>query len=942
MISDIGNLDRDEQNLYKAAVFKCVKLVKDNEDIKTAVEKIAASFAVLVEDVDYLKKILYQEVTQESSTHPVIMAENVRQRDWWNNLKKSKPKSKTMGYVDRYFDYLSNKPGWSEISIKDLDVSTDEVMNVLANPKIKQADERRGLVYGDVQSGKTAHYIALINKAYAAGYQIIIVLTGMHNSLRSQTQSRVDEEVLGYETSSKGQYELQAVQNIIGVGNVISNAYVSPLPSITNRDENGDFNTKRAGSSFMPPFIIITKKVSVVLGKIIENLSKNTIAEVVDGKKIIPARYPALIIDDEADQASVNTNDMEKKDDPSTINGKIRKLLNLFECKSYVGYTATPFANIFIPHRTDDDIYGKDLFPKDFIAKTPRPELYVGAREFFGLSEEDIEPMPLMRSIIEGKSFLSQGTKKDDYVWDLPSELKNAIKYFFISIAIRNLRGQRNKPNTMLVHVVRYVEQQEILKWKIKKYVHEEIFNFVLYGDDEIRKNFENIYFSDFVPTTKAIKVCFSRYSKGCDAIGFDSIWEEITRLVSANELKIWAINGKSDDSLIYKNYKDQPFNVIAIGGDKLSRGLTLEGLTISYFTRTASAMDTLLQMGRWFGYRPGYLDVCRIFTTQDLFKKFKIISYSVANLSAQFDDMNTLKSDPEHFGLKVATNPEILISARNKVRTGADYQADFSNHLTQTRLLDADPEIIEENYQTVNNFLSSLDSNRLDMGADKVFPKNVPLERKQGKTYWIGVSGTLVANFFDKYHTSKTATKASSRHIADYIREMQKYNGLIDWTVCLCGTDKKGSPTLIATGSKFGPIKVYGIVRNCGTIDAQNKEIAETMGTTRDLRALMSGGDEELDYTKKQRKDADMEKENLKKKTKDNQFIAREVRRRVRDFEHGFLLLYPIEWAAEDLKAYDNKAPYGFAVVFPDRQGKGNLKSYKLNEVAMEMDDYE
>ncbi|SHE66809.1 Z1 domain-containing protein [Schwartzia succinivorans] len=941
MINDIGNKDRYEQNLYRAAVLRCIKLVKDdNEDIKNAVEEVAVEFSRLVKDVNNLKNFLYQEVTQEGSTHPVIMTENVRQRDWWNNRKKSN--DIPMGYVIRYFDYLSAKPGWSEMSIKDLDVSTDEVMNALANPTLKKADERRGLVYGDVQSGKTAHYIGLINKAYSAGYKIIIVLTGMQNSLRSQTQARVDEEVLGYETSNEISFEEQLKQNVIGVGTVIPNADVGPLQSITNRDEKGDFNKKLSTGSFMPPFIIITKKVSSVLKYIISSLSKNTITKVINGKKIIPASYPALIIDDEADQASINTKDVEKTDNPSTINGLIRKLLNLFECKSYVGYTATPFANIFIPYRTDDDIYGKDLFPKDFIAKAPRPELYVGAREFFGLGEEEIKPMPLMRMISAGQSFLSQGTKKDDYVGELPSELKEAIKFFFISTAIRNLRGQRNKPNTMLIHIVRFVDQQKTIKKKIDKYVREEIFNFISYGDGEIRKAFENIYFSDFVPTTKEIRVCFSKYSQGCNEIDFDSIWKEITRLVSAKELKIWAINGKSDDSLIYKNYKDQPFNVIAIGGDKLSRGLTLEGLTISYFTRAASAMDTLLQMGRWFGYRPAYLDVCRIFTTQDLFNKFKIISYSVANLSAQFDDMNTLKSDPEHFGLKVATNPEILISARNKVRTGADYQADFSNHLTQTRLIDADPEIIEENYQTVNNFLSSLDSNRFSMGDSAGLSKYIPSDTKTGKTYWIGVPGALVADFFDKYHTSKTATKASSRHIADYIREMQKYNGLTDWTVCLCGTDKNNTPTLIATESKFGPIKVNGIVRNRSAMNEKNKEIEEATGTTRDLHALISGGDEELDYTADQHDLAKNEKENLKKKTRDNQFIAREVRRVVRTFDHGFLLLYPIEWAAEDLKAYDNKAPYGFAVVFPDRQGKGNLKSYKLNEVAMELDDYE
>lgn len=938
MISDLENVDKSEQHLYQAAVLRCIKLVKeDNIIVRDAVEQTTAAFSALISDTEMLKSILYQEVTQEGSSHTVIMTDEVRQREWWTILKKQKGFKK--GYWDRYYDYLSAKPGWSTTSIGDLDDSTDEVMNALADPTKHIKDERRGLVYGDVQSGKTAHYIGLINKAYSAGYKIIIVLTGMQNSLRSQTQSRVDEEVLGYETSSEVQYLLQAVQNIIGVGTVIPNSVVGPLQSITNRDEKGDFNNKISTGSFMPPYVIITKKVHGVLENIIDSISKNTIAQVVNGKKIIPAAYPALIIDDEADQASINTKDMDKSENPSTINGKIRRLLNLFECKSYVGYTATPFANIFIPHRANDDVYGKDLFPKDFIAKTPRPDLYIGAKEFFGLGDEEITPMPLMREIIKGISFLPQGTQKDDPVGALPDELKTAIKYFLISTAVRNLRGQRNKPNTMLVHIVRFVDQQKVLQKKIKTFVDEEIINFVEYGDKEIEKDFCHIYETDYLPTTSKLKAGFSKYTDGCDDKSFDKVWEEIKRIISKNELKIWAINGKSDDSLIYKNHKGEPFNVIAIGGDKLSRGLTLEGLTISYFTRTASAMDTLMQMGRWFGYRPGYLDMCRIFTTRELCDKFETISYSVANLSAQFEDMNTLKSDPEHFGLKVATDPNILISARNKVRTGEDYQADFSYKLTQTRLIDSNPDIIESNYQCVNSLLSSIDKNRVNPKNSN--PDSDPATAslsKKGKTFWTGVHGTIVAEFFEAYHTSKTATKASARHIADYIREMMKYNGLTDWTICLCGTDNNVKPTQIATESSMGPIEVCGIVRNK---DRKDEDIYSSDNTV-DLHVLTSGGDEELDYTDKQKETAIKLREQLSKKTNNKQAINREVRRQIRDFNHGFLLLYPIDSAAHDLKAKDNKAPYAFAVVFPDRGDKGNLKTYKLNEVAMEMDEDE
>lgn len=938
MISDLENIDKSEQHLYQAAVLRCIKLVKENNvNIKDAVEQITTAFSALVTDPDKLVSILYQEVTQEGSTHTVIMTEEVRQREWWSNLKTLHGFKK--GYWDRYYDYLSAKPGWSATSVGDLDDSTDEVMNALADPTKSMTDERRGLVYGDVQSGKTAHYIGLINKAYSAGYKIIIVLTGMQNSLRSQTQSRVDEEVLGYETSSEVQYQLQAVQNIIGVGTIISNSEVGPLQSITNRDEKGDFNSKLTTGSFMPPYVIITKKVSGVLENIIESISKNTIAQVIDGKKKIPASYPALIIDDEADQASINTKDMDKTENPSTINGKIRRLLNLFECKSYVGYTATPFANIFIPHRSDNDVYGKDLFPKDFIAKTPRPDLYVGAKEFFGLGEEEITPMPLMRPIDKGRIFLPPGTQKDDPVGALPDELKTAIKYFLISTSVRNLRGHRNKPNTMLVHIVRFVDQQKALKRKIDVFVHEEIANFIKYGDNAIKHEFKRIYETDYLPTTAKLKAGFSKFTDGCDEVKFEEVWEELTRLICADELKIWAINGKSDDSLIYKNYKGKPFNVIAIGGDKLSRGLTLEGLTISYFTRTASAMDTLMQMGRWFGYRPGYLDLCRIFTTQELSDKFERISYSVANLSAQFDDMNTLKSDPEHFGLKVATDPDILISARNKVRTGEDYQADFSYKLTQTRLLDSNSEIVESNYQCVNSLLSSIDNNRIDKNWDKYNPKRDPAKEslsKKGKYFWTGIHGTIVADFFDNYKTSKAATKASARHIADYIREMMKYNGLTDWTICLCGTDDKAITTTIATESKYGPISIHGIVRN----KDRNADDIYTSDNTVDLHVLTSSGDEELDYTSEQIEKAANLRETLSKKTNNKTAISREVRRQIRDFSHGFLLLYPIESAAPDLQSKDDKAPYAFAVVFPDRGDKGNLKTYKLNEVAMEMDD--
>lgn len=937
MISDIGNFELAEQYMYKSLVIKCSKSVHaEGIPVKEAVKKIVEEFGSMVSDPKNLRKVLLQEVTQEHCPHTVIKSADARNRHWWTdfNEKRMVP----LDYWRRYQDYLTGKPGWSSTSVADIDNSTDEIMNAIADPTTGQADERRGLVYGDVQSGKTAHYIGLINKAFCAGYKIIIVLSGMQNSLRSQTQSRIDEEVLGYETSNEMKELQVALQNSIGVGTITPTADIAnKLQSLTNRDENGDFNTGNSIGSYMPPYIIVTKKVKAPLLHIIASIQKSTITKTDSGKKYVPANIPALIIDDEADQASINTKKMtDSEEDPTTINGLIRKLLNLFQCKSYVGYTATPFANIFIPHRVQNDIYGKDLFPKDFIAKSPRPDLYIGAREFFGLGDsEDVPSMPLIRQIKEGADFLPRGTKKDDSVGELPKELKDAVKYFMISTAVRNLRGQRNKPNTMLVHIVRFVNQQNILKRKIVDF-KKELFSYIKFGDIDVYSQFKDIFNDDYISTTRIMKSQFSKFTNGCIDIDFDTVWEEIKRIVDKDELKVWAVNGKSTDSLMYKNYGGMPFNVIAIGGDKLSRGLTLEGLTVSYFTRSAGAMDTLMQMGRWFGYRPGYIDVCRLFTTEELSTKFEIISYSVSNLSAQFDDMNTVNSDPEHFGLKVATDPSILISARNKVRTGEDYQSDFSGSLTQTRLLDADSDSIENNYAAVNNLTSSLDQNRLDIPGKDTYV-NVTGRRSMpaGKTFWIHVSGTVIADFFDHYRTSRTAAKASSKHIADYIREMNNCGGTTDWTVCLAGVG--GQPTsMIATDSAW-PIGVHGVERN--KTKNREKDI-DVNDITRDLHVLTSAGDEELDLSDAEKTKADDYRAQLIQGGRRGQAVSTAVRKKVRSFKHGFLLLYPIEKAAPDLKTENNKAPYAFAVVFPDRNGKGNLKSYKLNEVAVELDD--
>ena len=935
MINTPKKLSPHEIDLYISGFKYCENLIKEQSlEISAAVDATASRYDFLISDIDLFKQFLFREVTAYTAPAIGVVDNNLDDKTWWDDLRKDE--SFMPEYWQRYYHYLRKKPSWSITAVDEIDRSTDEIMNALANPRKGTANDRMGMVFGYVQSGKTAHYIGLINKAYDAGYRVIIVLTGIHNSLRSQTQSRIDEEVLGYETSLENIVDLTRERNAIGVGIGAHNQVAEVVQSITTRDDKGDVNKITESVSMMPPFIIVTKKNATVLRTILRFFRKNHCAEIIDGKKIIPAKYPALIIDDEADQASINTNETYDEFDnvlddynPTTINGLIRELLKMFECRSYAGYTATPFANIFIPPHVDSEKYGTDLFPRDFIFRAPRADQYIGAREFFGISGDENPPvMPLFRPIEAGAAFLGKGTKATDAVSNIPDELKKAIKYFLISTALRNCRGQVNKPNTMLVHIVRFVSQQNTVKKLVKTYYEEELENYIKYGDSSIRDDLKAIWEEDYLPTTSKLRVQFAKYMGGCTDVSWDDIWTEIRRIVTKKEITIYSVNGKSKDALLYKNHEGKPFNVIVIGGDKLSRGLTLEGLTVSYFTRNSNTYDTLMQMGRWFGFRPGYLDACRLFTTPRLNGLFAHISMATEDLAAQFDFMNSVVQTPREFGLRVSSHPTLEITSKNKLRTGYEIKRDFSCKLSQTRVFDIDGEQYDRNFAAVENLLLSIKHCRITAEQyQSIHGRSVP-----GKHYfWKNVSAYDIANFFENYETSKTATRANSKYMADYVRTLNAdgIGGVKNWTVCLINIDN-GEPFDIA-GIKVG-----------GGIYREENHGVSSYDTTCSIHTMTSAGHEYFDYTQALLDDVSR----LREQYKDDDAVTKVnemIRKYTRPFEKGLLLLYPIADAGELTKRKgSHKTPFGFAAVFPDRQGKGNLQSYRMNDIALEKDNDE
>lgn len=927
MIKYPEGITESEIGLYYAAFERCRELIKKKNNQITSEEiieeVIASKWGKVVDDVEKLRDFLRAEVKIPIDPIHTMADKKVKDSKWFVEFRKKNPG--LMEYWTRYYNYLKAKPSWSLDAITDINDSTDALMNYLADPSLGKKEDVRGLAFGYVQSGKTAHYLAVINKAVDAGYKIIIVLAGIHNNLRSQTQIRLEEEVLGYDVSGLSSDE----DNVFGVGKL--HAVSHHLQALTSREENGDFNKIKAGTAMNPPLVVVTKKNVSVLNRLIKYLSEIPISVADEHRtKKVPAIYPALIIDDEADQASLNTKDCFNADgtlkedfNPTKINGCIRRLLRLFECNSYVGYTATPFANIFIPPKVNNGKYGDDLFPRDFLVNIPKSDMYIGALEFFGLCDDErkIKSMPLFRKIDKGKEYLGKGTKKDDTVGPLPEELKLAIKSFILSVAIRNLRGQANRPNTMLIHIVRFKGQQNIIKRKVNAYLQDEVVNYIANGDREIEEEIKEIWIKDYVFTTESMRKDFPKYMKGVKDFSWNEVWNEIRRLIKAKEYYVYSINGDSDDTLIYEKHKNEPFNVIVIGGDKLARGLTLEGLSVSYFTRSSSTYDTLMQMGRWFGYRPGYIDLCRLFTTKELNGYFADVSRATEDLVNQINYMcDVVKQTPFEFGLGVESNPDLLITSKNKLRTGKEMKRDFSAHLSQTRVIDINPNQYDENFCAVENLLKSIGAPK-----DKETLKKAGISTVGKHYYWTNVFGHDIAMFLREYKTSASASRANSAYMADYISNQNEHQGLTNWTVCLINVDVSEVNSFTIAGLQVGA----GVKRT----------LAESTdgGNTCDLHILTSDGHEYLDYT-----EDEMEKMLI---LKAQGMSNPDLRKNVRDRKNGLLVLYPLGGVEPLMKPElikGHKIPFGFAIVFPDRKGLGNIKSYRINDIAVEKKSYD
>ena len=906
-----------------------------NERISLAIEKTIESMSALIADADGLRNYLLSRISREKEeeTVSVMLGEEAENSTWWDEYRAEN--ASDLKFWNRYSKYLFERKHWEKSAItKSIGNPTDMLLNAIADPNKAVAQEKRAMVVGYVQSGKTANYIGLINKALDAGYKYIIVLAGIHNNLRSQTQSRIDEEVLGYETSSEARQKQRerAEKNRIGVGTLYNAGFVQTL---TFRDESGDFSKKNSSWDTHPdvPTIIVTKKIKSTLTNLIENIeSKQVVKQDENGHFVMPAKYPLLLIDDEADQASVNTGydydddgNIVDEYDVKTINRLIRNLLNHFECKSYVGYTATPYANIFIPNdlAVASKELGNDLFPADCIISLPKPYRYIGANEFFGYGTEDEEPkpMPLVRKI-KDEDFIDAKKKT---VGELPDSLKKAMKCFLISIAIRKCRGESYKPNTMLIHVARIKNMHKQLERKVSEYFFDELQSMIIDGDSETKAEIYDLIREEYLPISERMRKDFSRYMENAYDVDEDEIYEEIVRLMNEDRVKVNVINGDSKDVLCYKDHEGEEYNVIAIGGDKFSRGLTLEGLSISYFTRESKYYDTLMQMGRWFGFRPKYADLCRVFITDTIYRWFARIAFATDNLRNQITYMCDEKAKPRDFGLRVATHPELKISSPKKVKSGTIQQLDFSATLTVTRDIDVNIEMYDSNYKAVNHLFSYAEK---ILTAEEHFAK---LGRKTNTEHYFieNVNSTRIIEFFRNYQTSKRARKVNGNNIATYIEEQNKDGLLVNWTVCL-----------INMGEDVPGFKVAGIhIKNGITRKSENSIVPQE--DTCSVRMLKSKDQEYYDMSLSEYEEIKQIEDKGDEKT-----VAEHIRATKMNPKKGLLLIYPIDHRDEGKTSLfkigdgNHMPPFGLVVVFP--KGNGKSISYQVNQVGMKGDLYD
>ena len=655
-------------------------------------------------------------------------------------------------YLNRYLTLLKNMNRPDKV-ISDLKSSSETILSKMGNPRSDSSFFKKGLVVGGVQMGKTGNFNAVINRSIDAGYGLIIILSGIMEDLRGQTQLRVENDVIGEGLADirTGRKDKKGVGKVRRFGEQGDNL-VHQVISITSYRTDFKKTLADADFSLNNKNILICKKNHRILGNLIVWLY-DYLAENRDKHDI-----PFLIIDDEADNASLNNLGHRGREEASRINGHIRALLGLFNRKTYLGYTATPFANVLQDRNEQPEgtwkvcVRGRpgpislemvdNIFPEDFIVLLNPPSNYIGAKQIFEtVFDEKIRRIPLVeivsdnfiafpekvyqlpdgstRPYVEGDTNWRASRREDIYPIQLPESLIDSLMCFILSIAVRLLRkpGMEsslfyNPHHSMLIHVSRFIPWQNRTGELIKRFVNEiiERINSELPSDpDSVYAEIEKVWNKYFAYMIENIRSYLP--DDYVDHFMTPRTFYDVRAILpeSVKNLEVKILNSSTVDKLEYfLDSFGQGKKYIVVGGNKLSRGFTLEGLTVNYFVRKTDYSDTLLQMGRWFGYRPGYLDVCKIFTTPESMEKFDSASRSIEELEIEFKKMEKKNKTPRDFELRVRTHPGTLRITRPSIlKNATEVRWSYQDQLEQTTKFSLDPEVINRAWEKFNNLVA-------------------------------------------------------------------------------------------------------------------------------------------------------------------------------------------------------------------------------------------
>ena len=714
----------------------------------------------------------------------------------------------------RYRSYLTRKKGWPSQVVQSLDKASNDIVDLAGDPRQEEGFLRKGLIIGDVQSGKTATYTAILNKAVDAGYKVCIVLTGMLEDLRRQTQSRLDAEFAGrssYDTlnnpSKRGR------KRAVGVGEKDPSIYVAQFTSTTSDFDAAIVDRLQLDiKDITVPVLFVVKKQKNILTNLAVWLERSV------NDRTNKIMQPMLLIDDEADNASINTSGDDNS--PTAINKGIRRILNMFYKAAYIGVTATPFANIFIQPDIEDENQSDemeaerfskaDLFPSNFIYALNTPSNYIGATKIFGDESsygDDKAPNEYMLEEIntdEMEQIIPYKHKKELEIHKLPSDLERALYYFLLMNAVRDCRvatQKEYKPDkethrSMMIHVSRFTAVQSriydlVNDWLDK--VKSEIENYaalpktaVAVKDSDVLNKMQSIY-------TEMLS----------DNVKID--WEKLRRkylhkAVAGIEIRLQNSAKRKDNSkaLDYNGY-NEGLRVIAVGGNSFSRGLTLEGLCVTFFYRRSLMYDTLMQMGRWFGYRPWCTDLCRIWLAPDAISWYRYITNAIEELKDQIRYMQSQDLTPSEFGLRVRRHPaSLIVTARNKMRSAETVRRAVTlshRYLESPNLLD-NAEALEQNRNQFINFIKRLPPVHTDQ--DVIHPD----------VFWRGVSGEVVAGLVTSFKSSHWNLAFQGNALYRYIRKNLSED---IWDVVIA---TGGSSRVFNISTDYGKISVHPICR--------------------------------------------------------------------------------------------------------------------------------